>query len=486
MSMLNKFKKAPTIRPFLNIGCLFDIPTGTYMKGKHGESILNGGVSYITGIGGRGNTYKSTLAHFMILRCIDRYRQSEAMIYDTEISLTMQRLNHLARWLPHIGSADRESLPDLEETGRLMLTDKTVMMGNKWFEEYRTGLKERQKDRDKQSLTTPFIDKHGENIKALSPFLAEIDSLSQMDIEAVEDMYDKSEVGDSKLNTEALKGAAAKSQMMMQLPGLTGGGGGYLILTAHMGDEHQLDPYAPPAKKLTFLKGKVKFKRVPENFTFLTNNCWFCNSASVLLNQTNKTPEFPRNKDDDLKGDTDLMVVSLQNLRAKSGPTGLPIDAVVSQRDGVHVGLTEFYYIKKHNRYGLGGNDRSYYLELVPDVSLQRTTVRGKIDESLTLQRALEITSEMCQMRNLWHDLPAGILVTPKELYEGLKQKGYDWNILLNHTRGYWMYEEDAKKEPLQFLSTMDLLKMNTGDYHPWWYDTLAKKVNKGADDGKS
>lgn len=51
MSMLGKFKKAPKLRPLLNIGCLFDIPTGTYLKGKHGESILNGGLSYITGIG---------------------------------------------------------------------------------------------------------------------------------------------------------------------------------------------------------------------------------------------------------------------------------------------------------------------------------------------------------------------------------------------------------------------------------------------------
>lgn len=475
MSMLKNFKKAPTIRPLLNMGCLFDIPTGTYLKGKHGESILNGGLSYITGIGGRGNTYKSTLAHFMVLRSMDRYLQSESMIYDTEISLTMERLNQLAKHLPHVGSGCDEESADLEGTGRLLMTDKTVMVGNKWFEEYRSVLKTRQKAGEKEMLTTPFVSKDGELVKAFNPFLAEIDSLSQMDIEAVDDMYDKAEVGDSKLNTEALKGAAAKSQMMVQLPGITGGGGGYLLLTAHMGDEHQLDPYAPPAKKLSFLKGKVKFKRVPENFTFLTNNCWFCHSASVLLNQTNKTPEFPRSKDDDLKGDTDLMVILLQNLRAKSGPTGLPMDIVVSQRDGVHIGLTEFYYIKKHNRFGLGGHDRAYFLELVPDISLQRTTVRGKIDREPRLQRALEITSEMCQMRNLWHNLPEGLLCTPAELYEDLKEKGYDWNIILTQTRGYWMFEEDSKNEPLKFLSTMDLLKMRKGEYHPFWWDKLVK-----------
>lgn len=468
MSFASRFKPAPAIRPFLNMGCLFDIPTGSYRTGKHGESILNGGMAPITGIGGRGNTYKSTLAHFMSLRALDRYTCSEAVVYDTEESLDIQRLYHLARWMPYVGGID------LQEEGRLMLTAKTVMSGNKWFDEFRDFMKERKKDPKAHKKATPFIDKNGENIPAFTPVIGEVDSFSQMDIEALDKLYDAHEVGESGLNVEALKSAAAKSQMMMQLPGVTGMGGGYVILTAHVGDEHQLDPYAPPAKKLSFLKGKVKFKRVPENFTFLTNNCWYCLSASVMLNQANKTPEFPRDKDDDLKGDTDLMRITLQNLRAKSGPTGLPMEIIASQRDGVHVGLTEFWYLKENKEkgsvgYGIGGHDRNYYLELVPDVSLQRTTVRGKIDEDPRLQRALEITSEMCQMQNLWHHLPDDLVCSPKELYEDLKAKGYDWEVLLD-TRGYWMFEDDITDSTKPFLSTMDLLKMRKGEYNPWWY----------------
>lgn len=468
MSFASRFKPAPAIRPFLNLGCLFDIPTGSYRTGKNGESILNGGMAPITGIGGRGNTYKSTIAHFMSLRTLDRYTCSEAVVYDTEESLDIQRLYHLARWMPYVGGVD------LQEEGRLMLTAKTVMSGNKWFDEFRDFMKERKKDPKAHKKLTPFIDKNGENIPAFTPVIGEVDSFSQMDIEALDKLYDAHEVGESGLNVEALKSAAAKSQMMMQLPGVTGMGGGYVTLTAHVGDEHQLDPYAPPAKKLSFLKGKVKFKRVPENFTFLTNNCWYCLSASVMLNQTNKTPEFPRDKDDDLKGDTDLMRITLQNLRAKSGPTGLPMEIIASQRDGVHVGLTEFWYLKENKEkgsvgYGIGGHDRSYYLELVPDVSLQRTTVRGKIDEDPRLQRALEITSEMCQMENLWHHLPDDLVCSPKELYEDLKAKGYDWEVLLD-TRGYWMFEDDITDSTKPFLSTMDLLKMRKGEYNPWWY----------------
>lgn len=473
MSISDYFVKAPTIRPMLNIGCLMDIPTGQYLIGKYGESILNGGLNHITGVGGRGNMYKSTLAHFMELIALNRYLSAEGVVYDTEVSLTVDRLHHLAKWMSNIGGLD------LSELGRLILTDKTVEVGNKWFDKLRNYMSVRRKESKKYMLTTPFVDKNGVQMKSFNPLLVEVDSLSQMDIEAVEKMYDKNEVGDSGLNTEALKGAAAKSQMLGQLPGLTGASGTYLIMTAHMGDEHQLDPYAPPAKKLTFLKGKIKFKRVPENFTFLTNNCWYCSGAAMLINQSTKAPEFPRNKDDDLKGDTDLMVITIQNLRGKTGPTGLPFDLVVSQRDGVQVSLTEFYYIKSFDRYGLGGHDKSYYLELVPDINLSRTTVRKKINENAKLRRALEITSEMCQMKNLWHHLPEGLLVSPKELYEKISALGYDWDVLLD-TRGYWMFDEDITSETKPFLSTMDLLNMVAGKYKPYWYQkelAVAKKA---------
>jgi len=263
--------------------------------------------------------------------------------------------------------------------------------------------------------------------------------------------------------------------MLMQLPTMTGQTGIHVIFTAHIGDDLALDPYAPPAKKLTFLKNKVKLKQVPEKFTFLMNNLYHVTSAQVLLNDTTKTPQYPRDGEDNLKGDTDLQIITVQNMRAKAGPTGMPFELIVSQSEGIMVGLSEFNYIKSFDRYGLGGNDRNYFLELYPEVSLSRTTIRGKIDGDLLLQRALEITSEMCQMKNLWHNLEEGILCTPAELYADLKAKGYDWDILLGHTRGYWVFNDDPN--PLQFLSTMDLLECRAGNYHPYWYDDYLKKL---------
>lgn len=487
MSFLNRFKPAPTVRPRLNLGCLFDIPTGSYKIGKHGESILNGGLSPVTGIAGRGNMYKSTLGHFFTLRPMDRFFSAFANVYDTEESLDIERLEQLSTHLPYLSQEipfQQEPDDNGEIKTRIMLSAKKSMpYGNEWFEAFRAAMKERKDYSNKQLHTTPFIDNKGNNIMMPAPVIGEIDSFSQMDVESHDKKLEANAIGEAGLNMEAMDAARAKSQMMMQMPGVTAMGGGYVILSAHVGDEHQLDPYSPPAKKLSFLKGKNKLKRVPENFTLLTNNLWFCFSANVLTNQTTKAPEFPRNSSDDMKGDTDLMKVTIQNLRAKSGPTGLPIDIIVSQREGVHVGLTEFWYLKENKPkgcvgFGIGGHDRSYYLELVPDVNMQRTTVRSKIDENPQVQRALEITSEICQMENLWHHMDRDLLLDPKDLYTTLKEKGYDWDLLLN-TRGYWMLEEDIRKDTLPFLSTMDILKMAKGIYHPWWYDKVAKQTKK-------
>lgn len=471
--MFNQFfQEAPEIRPSLNIGCLFDIPTGSYFIGKNGESILNGGLMNVTGIGGRGNTFKSTVAHFMTLTPLNRYACSKALLYDAEPpSISRSRMRGLSAHMDYI------SIHDIFDEGRATITDSSQMSGNKLFQ----AIKDYSKDKtDKNKIktnmfTTPFIDDKGNSIKTYFPTIFEKDSLSMMPFDSVDAIYDKNEVGDSGMNVEAMRSSSAKSQMLLQYPAITVPNNNFIIATAHMGDDIVIDQYAPSTKKLTFLKNKLKFKNVPEKFTFLTNNLWITISASVLAHDTTKAPLYPKNADDNIKGDTDLQCVIMQNLRAKNGPTGMPMEIIISQSEGVLVGLTEFSYIKAFDRFGLGGNLQNYFLELVPDINLSRTTIRGKIDENVKLRRALEITSEMLQIFNL-HNIDKKYICTPKELYEQLKEKGYDWDVLLN-TRGYWVYEETP--HPLNFLSTLDLLKMRVGEYHPYWMEDKQTKKEK-------
>jgi len=460
------FTKVAKLRPTMNVGCLFDIPTGTYYTGEHGESILSAGYSHIIGVCGRGNTYKSTVSHFFTLSIINRYFVELGLIYDTENSLTPARMEQISKSFLYL--TDR----DLDEEGVVHITD-TVMSGNKWFEALKSFLKTKMANKKDLQVTTPFINTKGEVIKMPKPTLAEIDSMSQMPIDAVDGMIEKNEIGESGRNMEAMKASAAKSQMIAELPGITSRNSLFMIMTAHLDDEIQLDPYAPPQKRLGFMKQKTIFKRVPKNFSFLTNVLYQCSGATVKQNKTDKTPLWPRGKNDRQVGDTDLQQVTVQALRSKSGVSGLPFNIIVSQSEGMLVGLTEYNYCKER-KFGLGGNDQNFCMELRPDVVLNRTTIRNKIANDQLLQRAIEITSELCQITTLWKNLPEGLLCTPKELFEDLKAKGYDWDVLLN-TRGYWTFKE--QQHPLNFLSTMDLLNMRAGTYHPYWMKKLTVTV---------
>lgn len=464
------FKKADPLKPAMNVGCLFDIPTsGTkYHLGKHGESILNGGLSAFTSVTGRGNTFKSAIANFLALRSLDRYDQAALNFYDTELTMSASRLMQLSQHMDYIASVD------LEGEGRLLITDKAKMYGNQWFD----GLKEYAKAKiahPKETLgTTPFMDKDGNLIKYFYGTVGIVDSLSAMEIEDMEKNFERHTVGSSDRNTEHMRNAGAKSTMVEKTPGVAASAGIYVIMTAHAGDGIQMDPYAPQQKKLMFLKNGLKFKKAPENITFFPNVSWFTHAASVHKHDATKGPMYPRDPKDTMKGDTDLMLVTLQALRNKSGPTGFPYDVIVSQSEGLLVQLTEFHYLKTNGRYGLEGNDKTFQLALLPEVNLTRTTIRSKCEDDARLRRGFEITSEMCQISLMWHDLADDLKCTPKELYDDLKAKGYDWDVLLN-TRGYWVFEET--KHPLNFLSTMDLLKMRAGRYHPYWMkDNPTKK----------
>lgn len=472
---LSKFKQAAALRPMLNIGCLFDIPTGRYYVGKDGEHVLNGGLANFSGFVGMPNMFKTALSLYQKGCVLSRYTSSMLSVHDTENTLSVERIiEHLTQFKNLVGV-------DLIEAGRLAFSDATVYVGNEWFEDLKNYSKERRDDA-KNRVTTPFWDHRQQiHVKIPAPTLIFLDSLSGLNTEAVAGMYEKAEIGESGLNMVAMRGAGAKSQLIDQMTGVTAPGGIYALMTAHVGQEHQLDPYKPNPRRLKFLKQGEKIKKIPENFMFLTGNCYQATHLQVMLDN-DKKPEFPRDANDDLKGDTDLILISVTNLRCKSGPSGIPFDIVVSQSEGVKVGLTEYYYLKDSNYYGLSDNNGNmakgkplYRVDLLPDVSLSRRTIRSKIEELPELQRALTITSEMCQMKYLWHHLEEGVLCTPKELYEDIKKIGYDWSILFN-TRGYWTFAED--KHPLPFLSTMDLLMMRQGKYHPKWYPKKREEMN--------
>lgn len=458
------FTQIPKVKISYNIGCLMDVPTGEYEIGVHGESVLNGGLGPITGVVGIGNNFKSTIMHYMMLSAMAKFYESVAFTYDTEINMSEARLASLADNIREFGGEN------VIHNGRWQITDKTLYLGNEWFEIYKKFVQDKTATKTKYSRTTPFLDRDGKSrMTQLIPTFGQVDSFSEFETQDVADMQDKNELGESGGNTIHMRQGLAKVRFLSSAPRLVAEGNTPLLLTAHIGKDIPMDPRAPPIKKLQFLKNGDKMKGVTDKFFFLTTNCWQCQNAMPLTNDTTKSIEYPRNSDDKMVGDTDLMVVTLVLLRSKMGRSGLMMQVLVSQEEGVLPSLSEFHYLKT-NKFGFGGNLQNYYLEILPEVKLSRTAARGKIDKDEKLRRALNITAELCQMTFLWHDLPEGLLCTPKELYDDLKAMGYDWDTLLS-TRGWWTYDNDT--QPTKFLSTMDLLRMRSKLYFPYWMDLL-------------
>ena len=69
---------------------------------------------------------------------------------------------------------------------------------------------------------------------------------------------------------------------MNDLPARASKAGVYVIMTAHVGDKMDLDPYAPAPKQLQYMKNNDRMKNVGSNFEFLTTSLVQTLKATVI------------------------------------------------------------------------------------------------------------------------------------------------------------------------------------------------------------
>lgn len=467
-NLIPPFEKLPAVKLAYNVGCLFDIASGKYLVGKYGEHILNGGLTQFTGVVGIANNFKTAVMDFLMLSAMESFPESTASTYDTETNINEARKQQIAEQFEALQGDDNPIV-----NGRWQLTDNTRYFGNEYYEQVKTFLKGKKAAEKELLRETPFLDRDGSFFKAMVPTFSSIDSLTRFETEDVAHMLQTNELGDSATNTSYMKQGASKARFIGDLPKLISQNNNPFLMTAHIGKTIPMDPRAAPVKKLQYLKNGDTMKGVTDQFMFLTSNTWQCANATPLINDGTKGPEYPATPDDDMKGDTDLNIVTLTLLRNKAGRSGLVMQILVSQEQGVLPALTEFNYIKTNDRFGLGGNVQNYYLEFLPDVKLSRTTVRRKLNENKALRRGMNIAAEMSQMFMLWSDMEQ-YACSPKQLYDDLIAQGYDWTILLN-TRNKWTFDNDKQETP--YLSTMDLLRMRLGLYIPYWMENPPAKA---------
>jgi hypothetical protein len=470
LSFMPPIEQIPHVRHLYNTGTLADIPTGIYLTGKYGESILNGGVGMMTGVVGIGNSYKSTITHTLALSAASMFKGTRYSIYDTELNAQPHRLSQIAR-----GIRTWDGI-DVANDGVVEITDKTLLLGNEWYEKKKEQYKAKVKAGKSIVVSLPFLEKDGSQITVPFPTFDAIDSFTEFETADVDEMQRDNELGDSGANTIFMRQGQSKTRFLQDVIKHLAVSNSSLLLTAHVGKVIGMDPRSPPPKNLQHLKNGDVIKGVTSKFLFLTTVCWQTVNCTVLYNDGTKGPEYPRQGTPDLKGDADMNIVTLSLLRNKNGPSGQLIQFIVSQQDGMLSDLSRFHYIKGMDRFGMEGNVQNYTLSLMPDVALSRTKVRSKLETDPKLCRALGITADMCQIFQYYDYLDPKLRCTPKQLYDELRVLGYDWEVLLN-TRSSWTYDNDRHEIP--FLSTMDLLKMRIGLYHPYWLASDKRSVLK-------
>lgn len=472
----------------INIGATMDIPTGSFVTGKFGESILLGGLGYTDATAGKGNNFKSTIVRYKETCAAARLffePNANAGIgmfdYDSEVNSKEERYQHIADF--HANFKDRNLFLDKE----WMITDPTVSYVNTWFDGLKDWLKEKVKVGRKGMMETPFLDRNRIDRIFCFPFsFSSVDSISSVRTTDSARIMDETEIGSSEANHVYLREGLGKKRLIDESIAISAGSGHFFLMATHFGKDKAIGQAsgggfrAPPPKILNALPPGEKPKGVPDNFFYLTHILWLANGASKLIDKE-KQPKYPKEGYDDCEGGTDLFTVPYSCLRSKFGVSEFTLKIVVSQTEGVLPALTEFYNIMEAHdeRYGISGTLQHYYLDILPDVKLARTTVRTKIDNDLKLRRALNITSEMMQMGHFYREMRKDI-PSPKDLYEILAAKGYDWNMILERTRGWWTFNNEH--HPFLFLSTMDLINMARDEkhprhYHPYWLEDDKRTV---------
>lgn len=474
MSYANYYRPAPPTYPMPNTGTILDASAGHYVKGPNDSRIMNGGVCMFTVIAALPNMFKSVLAAGMSGCVLRAFPKALAHPHDTETTMVQGRFERMARSAMSMGPGVYRVPENLMSEGRLFFTTSVDYGGTELFKI----LKQMAKDRwDKEGrIELEIINPNtGKPYEYFNPLIEIWDSLSGLKTDSAEEMLDSGNVGTKDLNMLAMRVNSGKSQIVEQLPDLTAKHGIYVIATAHVGQQYQLDPHTPNVKILKWLGGDVKLKRVPENVSFQTGNCYIVTHMSPMNDKG--IEQWPWSPDEKDEKRNDLILLKVNNMRGKFGPSGIPHHIVVSQRDGWLPYMSNFMYLREAGKYGIVGNDRFYSLALMPDVKMQRTTVRTVFRDSTMMQRAALILTEMHWFFNRQKGeggVDEKYHVEPEALYEEIKAKGYDWNLLLNTRFWHGPLNND---ETVPFLSTLDILRMRVGEYHPAWYPQSAKEM---------
>lgn len=468
--MAPKFKTKPfnqklsgrSLEPTINIGGGLSLLTGSAQLGTHGELLVDGGLSRTASVCGLPNHFKTSLMISMVVNAMGRFKHANLLFYECEGTGTTKRVSMVSTNNP-------EDPADYIANGRAVFTTLAEQTGTQFFEYYRAYCKEKEKEKKDYLVETPFYDVIGEKpIEIIYPSFCVIDSFSKFTTDAIDEMQ-KVAVGDSKgISIDQIDGRE-KKRIWALVPRLSLSSNTFFLTTAHVknknGREDPNDKYKEWGLKA--LPKHLQVVNVSTAWEFNTQDAFFCSRVKNLITDK-KECEYPSDSDDKERvNNTELVAVTIVDLRNKNGKDGFPYEVVFNKSSGVDFSLTEYHNLRSNGYFGIGGTPQSQFNILYPDVKFARTTISGKLKKDRKLRRAMTIINDLWIIKNYWYNFDKDLLCTPEELYARIKDQGYNWDFILESTVDWWF--PDGAYDDIYTLSTPELLKVAHGLTKPWW-----------------
>lgn len=422
---------------FLNTGTLFDLATGNFIPGKDNSMILHGGIFSTNSICGRPQTYKSAIAGGYFGRILKNYSNATGLAWETEMSLQGK-----PRLIDICGSKENTI------ENRFEYFDGTEVSIEDMFEIIKKIANERGKNSKQYIRETPFVGDDGKFIQALDPFIILIDSWSAASSSKEVSLYEENRIGDSEINMVAMNDGKIKSEFARQLPYLCGSKGIYIISTAHIGDQNNLNPYSPPSKDLPMMRAKDKLKHVGTQYSFLSTNMLETRKVAPLQDDK-KHCFFPH----DVGSDAELQMITSVITRCKNNVSGDAFDHISSQFYGIQEYL-EYYMLVKQSKSALLEGTQNQRLG-IHDQEFTRKNIRKIIDDDPTFRRALEILGHFVFIRDRWNipEIKAfGFVEFCKKFNASKTLK----DEILNST-GVWRFNDDKSCDK-PYMSILDIV----------------------------
>ena len=443
--LIDALRKDIPFCPYINTGTLFDLYTGKFQQATNGLWVLNGGLSQCLGLSGRGQTYKSGIAGSLFSRGLKIHKEASGYVYESEGT---------------IAGAERydDFVPEHEEVSdRILFKNSTICNLTDFYEDFNSLVDEKEKHKKDYIVESPFFNtKTGKPYKVWIPTFVMVDSFSRARSNKGDTQFDNNAIDDSAMNTFWLQEGNVKTRIMNDLPGRASKAGIYVIMTAHVGNKQDLDPYNKSPKQLQYMKNSDKMKNVGSNFEFLTTTLLQTLKASVLQNK-DKTCLYPHK----FSTDVEVNQVDTMMVRCKNNASGIMFPFVVSQYQGILDTVTNFHFLRDNKDFGLEvkGNNQGFIPKLLgPEGKvLSKNNIRTATEDDYRITRALELLAELCFIQNLWSTwrMPEYIQMPPEELAELLKNSSKCGIDRVLQSTGVW----STSKQERERLTIMDILQ---------------------------